>query len=267
MPHDGLPAVVGILNVTPDSFSDGGRFTAPAVATQHGLAMLRAGADWIDVGGESTRPGAAPVEAAEETARVVPVVRALVAAGARVSVDTRKAEVAAAALEAGARMVNDVSGGTFDPAILGVSAAAGAYFVAMHMRGTPAGMQRHASYADVVAEVCDELGERLEAARSAGIEGDKLIADPGFGFAKLPAHGFELLARLDELHCLGVPLFVGLSRKSMLAVSSPGAQPEERLAGSLVALTVAVLKGASYLRVHDVPESVSAVRVAAALRR
>ncbi|MBC8451103.1 MAG: dihydropteroate synthase [Planctomycetes bacterium] len=261
------PAVVGILNVTPDSFSDGGRFAAPAVAVEHGLAMLRAGADWIDVGGESTRPGADLVDAAEEAERVVPVVRALVAAGALVSVDTRKAEVAQAALRVGARMVNDVSGGLFDPAILAVTAAEGAFFVAMHMRGTPADMATHAHYDDVVAEVLEELGDRMDAARSAGIAADKLIADPGFGFAKELPHNLELLSRLAELAALEVPLFVGVSRKSMVGALTGTAQPADRLAGSLAALTVAVLHGASYLRVHDVSESLAAVRVAVALRR
>jgi len=267
MQSGAVPAIVGILNTTPDSFSDGGRFAAPAVAVERGLAMAREGADWIDVGGESTRPGAQPVSADEEAARVLPVVTALAAAGLRVSIDTQKAAVAEVALDHGALMVNDISGGRRDPRLLEVVAKSGAHFVAMHMRGTPADMQSHAHYDDVVAEVIGELGERLEAARRAGIAAERLIADPGFGFAKTLEHNLELLARLDELEVLGVPLFVGLSRKSMIGALTGEERPAARLPGSLAGLTRAVLAGASYLRVHDVGPSLQAVRVAAALRR
>jgi dihydropteroate synthase len=260
------PAIVGILNTTPDSFSDGGRHAAPAVAIAAGLAMAAEGADWIDVGGESTRPGAPTVSATEELARTEPVVRALAEAGLAVSVDTRKAEVAARALAAGARMVNDVSGGLHDPEILAVTARAGAYFVAMHLRGTPTDMQQHATYRDVVREVREELAERLDAARAAGIATEHLIADPGFGFAKRLEHNVELLARLDELGSLGVPLFVGISRKSMIGALTGEDEPTARLAGSLAALTAATLHGASYLRVHDVAPSLAAAKVASRLR-
>ena len=261
-----LPALVGILNTTPDSFSDGGRFREPAVAIARGLAMHADGADWIDVGGESTRPGASPVTADEECARIEPVVRALAEAGLAVSIDTQKAAVAEVALAAGARMVNDVSGGLHDPRILEVSAAHGAFYVAMHMRGTPATMQTLAVYEDVVGEVHAELSERLAAARAAGIAPERLIADPGFGFAKKLEHNVELLARLDEFADLGVPLFVGISRKSMIDALTGETAPTARLAGSLAGLSAAVLHGADYLRVHDVAPSLAAARVALRLR-
>lgn len=260
-----LPTLVGILNTTPDSFSDGGRFLAPAVALERGRHLVSEGAAWIDVGGESTRPGAAPVSAAEQIARVVPVVRGLAEGGIAVSVDTQSARVAHAALEAGARMINDISGGVRDPEILTVTAAADAFFVAMHMRGTPADMQSFAHYKDVVAEVRDELGERLEAALAAGISRERLIADPGFGFAKSLEQNVELLRRLSELKALGVPLFVGLSRKSMIGALTGEECPTKRLAGSLAALTAAVLGGATFLRVHDVAASLRAAKVATAL--
>lgn len=260
------PQVVGILNATPDSFSDGGAFADPADAVRHGLALFRAGADWVDVGGESTRPGAPLVDAAVERARVLPVIEGLVAEGVRVSIDTRKSQVAAAALAAGATMVNDVSGGRFDPAILGVAAAHDAFYVAMHMRGTPADMRSLAEYDDVAAEVVSELGASLEAARAAGIDGDRLIADPGFGFAKTAAQSIELFQRLRELGALDVPLFVGVSRKSMLGQLTGEDDPKRRLGASLAALLAAVDAGAAYVRVHDVADSVAALAVHTALR-
>ncbi|MDF1797794.1 MAG: dihydropteroate synthase [Planctomycetota bacterium] len=265
-PHDG-PLVMGILNATPDSFSDGGRFHGADAAIAHGRAMARDGAHWIDVGGESTRPGAPEVSVDEECQRVVPVVRALAAEGLAVSIDTRKASVAAEALAAGATMVNDVSGGRFDPRILEVAAEAGAWYCAMHSRGTPADMQAHASYGEVLAEVRAELAACLAAARAAGLARTRLLADPGIGFAKRAEHSLELLANLDGLHDLGVPLLVGVSRKSMIGALTGREAATERLAGSLAALTAAVLAGAAILRVHDVPESVDALQVADAIRR
>lgn len=265
-PHDG-PLVMGILNATPDSFSDGGRHHGADAAIAHGLAMGREGAHWIDVGGESTRPGAPEVSVDEECHRVVPVIRALAAEGLAVSIDTRKAPVAAEALAVGATMVNDVSGGRFDPRILGVTAAAGAWYCAMHSRGTPTDMQSHADYDEVLAEVHAELATCLTAAQDAGLAQDRLVADPGIGFAKHAEHNLELLANLDELHALGVPLLVGVSRKSMIGALTGREVPTERLAGSLGALSAAVLAGAAILRVHDVAESLDAVRVADAIRR
>lgn len=260
------PQVVGILNTTPDSFSDGGSFGEPERALEHGRAMWAAGAHWIDVGGESTRPGATPLDEHVELERVLPIVEGLVSEGIAVSIDTRKAPVAAAAVAAGATMINDVSGGRFDPAILSVASAAEVFYVAMHMRGTPSEMQRLAVYDDVAAEVIDELGASLEAARAAGIDSDKLIADPGFGFAKTADQSIELFRRLRELHALDVPLFVGISRKSMLGHLTGEADPRERLGASLAALLAAVDRGAAYVRVHDVKASVQALAVHAALR-
>ena len=259
------PQFFGILNATPDSFSDGGCFGEPDRAVAHGLDMWRAGAAWIDVGGESTRPGAAALDEADELARVLPVIKALVAEGVAVSIDTRKARVAAAAVQAGALMINDVSGGRFDPAILSVASAAEVFYVAMHMRGTPSDMQSLAKYDDVVAEVIDELGASLEAARAAGIEADKLIADPGFGFAKTAEQSIELFQRLAELRALDVQLFVGVSRKSMLGRLTGEDQPKERLGASVAAMLLAAQSGAAYLRVHDVKQSVAALTVHAAL--
>lgn len=259
------PELVGILNTTPDSFSDGGRFLAPAVAVERGRELVAEGADWVDIGAESTRPGAAPVGAEEQLARLLPVVRALAGDGIKVSVDTQSARVAESVLEAGASMINDISGGLREPEILSVVADSGALYVAMHMRGTPATMQTKATYTDVVAEVRAELSERLDAAEQAGIGRERLIADPGFGFAKTLDHNVELLRRLPELESLGVPLFVGLSRKSMIGALTGEDDPSHRLPGSLAALTAAVLGGAAYLRVHDVAASLQAAQVAAAL--
>jgi dihydropteroate synthase len=267
------PAVMGIVNVTPDSFSDGGRYLDPRAAVEHGLGLAAAGADVLDVGGESTRPGAAPVSAEEETARVMPVIRRLVAeAGVPVSIDTTKAVVAAAALEAGAELVNDVSAGRADPEMLPLVARAGAGYVAMHMQGTPATMQHHPTYVDVVAEVGAFLKRRLGAAVEAGIDPDRLVADPGIGFGKTAAHNFELLARLPELvEALdGTPVLVGTSRKafigSLLAPSdAPSLGMVEREEGTLATVVWALDRGASMVRVHDVAPAVQAVRLLQAL--
>jgi dihydropteroate synthase len=261
------PAVMGVVNVTPDSFSDGGLYLDPGVAVEHGLELAAAGADVLDVGGESTRPGAEPVEADEEIRRVVPVIRRLAAeAGVPVSVDTTKAPVAAAALEAGATIVNDVSAGRFDPAMLPVVAGAGAGYVAMHMQGTPATMQREPRYDDVVAEVGEFLVERLRAAEEAGVTRSDLIADPGIGFGKTAAHNLELLARLPELvAAVGVPVLVGTSRKAFIGAALGGLPPEEREEGTLATVVWALDRGASMVRVHDVRPAKEAVRLLAAL--
>lgn len=263
--------VMGVLNVTPDSFSDGGMWEDPGSAEDHALEMIAAGADIIDVGGESTRPrgvaygeGARAVSAEEELRRVVPVIRRLAARlTAPISVDTTKAAVARAALDAGATMVNDVSGFRADPAMAGVVAAAGAAGVVMHMRGTPQTMHAHATYADVTGEVLAELGAALADAAAAGV--DQLIGDPGFGFAKTRDQNLELLRHLRRFHALGRPLLVGVSRKAFIGELT-GLPVGERLEGSLAAMTAAILNGAHIVRVHDVGAAVRAARVADALR-
>ena len=247
-----VPLLAGILNVTPDSFSDGGRFAATEAAVARGLAMQAAGAHWVDVGGESTRPGADPVPPAEEIRRVVPVVAALAEAGVRVSIDTRRAEVAREALAAGAVVVNDVAGLTA-PGMVEVVAEAGAGAVVMHMRGDPRTMQRDTRYGDVVDEVRVFLAERIERAREAGIT--ELWADPGIGFGKSGDQCAELVRRLPELGSLGVPLYVGASRKSFLGRITGVTEAAARLPESLGVAAAAALAGAAVLRVHDVGET------------
>ena len=254
---------MGILNVTPDSFSDGGRFEDVARALDHARAMLADGADIVDVGGESTRPGAAAVDEATEIARVLPVVEALAREGALVSVDTMKPAVMRAALAAGAAMVNDVRALRGDGALEAV-AQGGAAVCLMHMRGTPASMQQAPEYGDVVAEVRDFLAARAQACEDAGIARERIVVDPGFGFGKTRAHNLELLDRLGELATLGYPVLAGWSRKSTLGAIT-GRGEEERLAASVAAAVLAVERGASIVRVHDVRETVDAVAVAQAV--
>ena len=256
---------MGVLNVTPDSFSDGGRHADPANAIAAGIAMAAAGADIVDVGGESTRPHAAPTPPHQEQARILPVIRALAANGVRVSVDTRHAATMAAALDAGAAIVNDVSGLAHDPASAPLLAACGAPVVLMHMRGTPADMHTHAIYTDVVAEVTRELGQRIAVAVAAGIAPGRIAIDPGIGFAKRAEHSTELLRRLRELTVLGRPILVGVSRKSFIGRLSGEPEPANRLAGSLAATLFAVAHGAAILRVHDVVETIQAVKLWCAL--
>jgi dihydropteroate synthase len=255
------PLVMGVVNVTPDSFSDGGRFAARDAAIAAGRAMAASGADIVDVGGESTRPGAAPVPPEEEIARVLPVVRALAQEGAAVAIDTRNAATMAAALEAGARIVNDVSALRHDPAVAALVAARGCPVVLMHMRGDPATMQGLARYEDVALDVARELAGRLDAAERAGIGPARIALDPGIGFAKAAGHNEALLARLPVLLNLGCRLLVGVSRKAFIGRLSGEADPLCRLPGSLAAGVVALLGGAAILRVHDVAETVQAVRV------
>jgi dihydropteroate synthase len=259
------PAVMGIVNVTPDSFSDGGRYLDPEMATAHGLALVAAGADVLDVGGESTRPGAEPVSEAEELRRVLPVVERLAAAaGIPVSIDTRKAAVAAAALDAGASIVNDVAAGS-DPGMFDVVARAGAGLVVMHMRGEPSTMQEAPHYDDLVAEVGDFLVERLERARAAGIDNGSLCADPGIGFGKTAAHNLALLARLSELvGRVEVPVLVGPSRKSFIA-KVLGDDVAARDDGTLATTVWSVDHGARIVRVHDVAVTVDALRLLAVM--
>jgi len=260
------PAVMGIVNVTPDSFSDGGRYLDPDAAVAHGLALVAAGADVLDVGGESTRPGAEPVPAAEELRRVLPVVERLAAeAGVPVSVDTRKASVAAGALAVGASIVNDVAAGS-DPDMFGVVAEAGAGIVLMHMRGEPSTMQESPRYDDVVAEVGDYLVARLERAAAAGIAHSSRCVDPGLGFGKTAEHNLELLARLRELVArVDVPVLVGPSRKSFIG-KIVGDDVVARDDGTLATAVWAVDHGARIVRVHEVAAIVDALRLLDVMR-
>lgn len=254
---------MGVLNVTPDSFSDGGRHGAPAAAVAHGLAMFEAGADVVDVGGESTRPGAAPTDVLEERRRVVPVIEGLRRAGAGpLSIDTSKSEVARAALEAGADLVNDVSGFTFDPALAGVVARAGVPAVVMHLRGAFGSMHREPAYVDVMGEVVSELEQAVLRAEAAGVARESLIVDPGIGFSKTAEHSLEVLRRMPELARLDRPVLVGPSRKSFMAKVVKG----ERVMGTAGAVATCVMAGAHVVRVHDVKEMVDVVAVCDAIR-
>ncbi|WP_448642264.1 dihydropteroate synthase [Geodermatophilus sp. URMC 63] len=269
--HPARCVVMGVLNVTPDSFSDGGCFADPEVAVAHGLAMAAAGADYVDVGGESTRPGADRVDADEECRRVVPVVRALSAAGVRASVDTTRAEVAEAALGAGAVLVNDVSGGLADKNMAELVAEAGVPWVLMHWRGHSREMYAAAQYGDVVTEVCAELTARVEDVVAAGVDPRQLVVDPGLGFAKRAEHNWALLGGLDRLIALGLPVLVGASRKTFLGrlLAGPDAEPrpaEQRDAATLATTVLAAEAGAWGVRVHDAAASVDAVRTVAAVR-
>jgi dihydropteroate synthase len=258
-------AVMGVVNVTPDSFSDGGRWLAPEAAVEHGLALAAQGADLLDVGGESTRPGAAPVDAAEERSRVVPVIRALAAqTGVPVSVDTSKAAVLEAAADAGAAMLNDVTALEGDARMAAAAAAAGVAVVLMHMRGTPRSMQRDPRYEDVVAEVTEYLAGRCRASEAAGIGPEKTLVDPGIGFGKTLAHNLELLGRLRELRGLGRPILVGTSRKSFLG-RLLDAEVGARAWGTAASVAASVAAGASVVRVHDVAEMCEVARVADAV--
>lgn len=260
------PLLMGILNVTPDSFSDGGRFLDPERAVARGLEMLREGAAILDVGGESSRPGAAPVPEAVELARVIPVIKALRHNGeAILSIDTRKSVVAEQALRAGAQIVNDISALTADPRMADVAREFKAGVILMHMRGEPQTMQADPRYADVVREVRDYLQGRVAALAEAGLDANTLAVDPGFGlFGKTAEHNIRLLARLGELRACGRPLVVGVSRKRFLGQLT-GREVGERLAGSLGALAYAVAEGAQVLRVHDVRESRDVVETLKAL--
>lgn len=260
------PVVMGVVNVTHDSFSDGGRYRDPQVAVAHGRQLYADGADLVDVGGESTRPGAARVDPDEELQRVVPVVRELAAGGVPVSVDTTRAAVAAAALEAGAVVVNDVSGGLADPALRRLVAEAGCPWIVMHSRGDSRTMASRAVYQDVVAEVRTELTARIDEAVAAGVDPGQLILDPGIGFAKTADHNWRLLAALGEVVSLGCPVLVGASRKSFLGALLAGPGRGERPVGQRDAATVAVTvlavaAGAWGVRVHDVRPNVDAIRV------
>ncbi len=255
---------MGVLNVTPDSFSDGGRFFEPDAALARGRSLLDEGADLIDVGGESTRPSALPVPAEEQWRRIGPVVAALAAAGACVSVDTASAVVARQALDAGASVVNDVTA-LGDPAMAEVVREAGAGLVLMHMRGVPATMQQDPRYDDVVREVRDHLAGRMAAARSAGVGAEAIVVDPGLGFGKTADHNLTLLAGLGELCALGRPVMIGASRKRFLG-GAAGAGVEARLEAGLAVAALAVDQGAAIVRTHDVAATRRAVEMAAAVR-
>jgi dihydropteroate synthase len=258
---------MGILNVTPDSFSDGGRYLDPGIARERALRMQEEGADWIDVGGESTRPGSRGVTAAEEKRRVLPVLKACAKAlKIPLSVDTSKAEVARAAVGEGARMVNDVGALGLDPAMGRTLARLRVPVVLMHMKGRPHTMQKAPRYRDLMGEILSFLRARMEHAKRCGIREESVVVDPGFGFGKTPAHNLEMIDRLWVLKALGRPILMGPSRKSTLGVLLGGAPPEERLEATLAAVTASILKGADLVRVHDVKEAVRAAKVADALR-
>lgn len=253
------PLVMGILNVTPDSFSDGGRYLDCEAAVARGIEMVTAGADLLDIGGESTRPGAAPVSPGEETDRVVPVISALARrTNVPLSIDTRNGATARAALGAGATILNDVTG-LADPKSAAAAAQTGAAVVLMHMRGTPADMQDHAVYTNVVAEVAAELDARADSAMAAGIDSDRIILDPGIGFAKTAEQSMELIRGIPELATLDFPLLLGPSRKSFLTAIEDG-PPEDRLFLTLGAVVACVQNGAHIVRVHDVREVVQVLR-------
>jgi dihydropteroate synthase len=265
------PIVMGIVNATPDSFSDGGLHFDPDRAIAHAQAMILAGAGIVDIGGESTRPGATPVDPAEEIRRVLPVIAgiraAATAAGAVISIDTRNARTMQAALEAGAGMINDVSALTHDPASLSIAAATDVPVVLMHMRGEPGTMQQAPAYDDVALDVYDYLESRIAAAEAAGIARARIVIDPGVGFGKSVTHNLALLDQLSLFHGLGVPLLVGVSRKGFIARLSMGEPSDRRLPGSLAAALAAAQQGAHIVRVHDVPETLQALRIAAAIDR
>jgi dihydropteroate synthase len=262
--------LMAVLNVTPDSFSDGGRFNTVPQACAQALRLVKAGADILDIGGESTRPGAQPVEMGEELRRVLPAIEGIreQLGTVPISIDTTKAAVARAAVMAGAGLVNDVSGGTFDPEMLSTVADLGVPICLMHLRGTPTNMQQLTDYTDVVQEVGDALLERVAAAIAAGIEPDNIMVDPGIGFAKTAAQSIELLRNLQGLReRVGKPLLVGVSRKSFIGQILDRPDPEQRIWGTAAACAVAIERGTDLLRVHDVAEMVDVVRVTDALVR
>lgn len=264
----GSPVIMGILNVTPDSFSDGGRFFDPGLAVDRGLEMVSEGASIVDVGGESTRPGAEPVSESDELARVLPVVQGLVAEGVRVSIDSMKPGVARAAVEAGASVINDV-GGLRDPEMRAVAAETGATVCIMHMRGEPRTMQSGITYEDVVGEVCDYLVEQAELAMEAGVEREKIWIDPGIGFGKTVEHNLQLIKGLGVFVESGYPVLVGISRKSFIGkLLGSDREPipvEGRLEGTVAAQVLAWERGARILRVHDVQAAKRSLQIAEAI--
>jgi dihydropteroate synthase len=264
----GRPVVMGVVNVTPDSFSDGGEWFEPYAAIAHGREIVAQGADLVDVGGESTRPGAERPSVEEELRRVLPVIAALAADGTVVSVDTMRAVVARQALEAGASIVNDVSGGLADPDMVPLVAEVGCPYVAMHWRGHSTDMQSRAVYDDVVADVCRELAERRDVLLAGGIRPESLVLDPGLGFAKGPAHNWSLIAHLEAVRALGHPVLLGASRKTFLGRigvldGAPPRPPADRDAATAATSVLAALAGVWGVRVHDVPSTVDGLAVVA----
>ena len=259
------PLIVGILNVTPDSFSDRGAFAEPLAALRHAETLVREGADVLDIGGESTRPGAEPVSADEEFRRVLPVLREAVSLGVPISIDTYKASVARAALDAGAAIVNDITA-LGDPEMAEVVATFGAGLILMHMQGTPQTMQKDPRYADVVDEVRAFLAGRRGVAERAGVPVENIVLDPGVGFGKALEHNLELLARMDELVAMGSPILVGVSRKRFIGTLAGVDEPRDRGPGSLAAMLAARARGVSMFRVHDAGAARQALTVFDAIR-
>lgn len=259
------PILMGIVNVTPDSFSDGGKYLDSEKAIAHGLSLVEEGAHILDIGGESTRPGAEPVSIDEELRRVIPVIEGLRGSGVMISIDTRRAPVMEAALKAGAHMVNDVSALTHDSDSINVVAKAGAYVCLMHMKGDPRTMQDAPRYDDVFNEVYEYLLSRIDACKSTDMHMNRIIVDPGIGFGKTLEHNLTLLNRLKEFESLGVPIMLGASRKRFIEAITGGAAAEGRLAGSLAAAIAGYERGARVFRVHDVAETCQALAVSAAI--
>ena len=259
--------LMGIVNTTPDSFSDGGRYLDTKAAVNHARALIDDGADIIDIGGESTRPNAAPVSPEDEQARILPVIKALQGCGATLSVDTRNAATLRAALDAGASMLNDVSALTHDPAMLSLVAGISGPVCLMHMKGDPASMQQDPIYKDVVDDIYMYLSARMDTCVAAGIAKDRLVIDPGIGFGKTVAHNLSLLANLARFTQLGVPVMVGASRKRFIGMLDRDSAPNERLAGSLAAVLAAYNHGARIFRVHDVAATRQALAISAAIRQ
>ena len=257
------PRVMGIVNVTPDSFSDGGKFNTTDKAVAHAMELVAQGADILDIGGESTRPGATPVPLEEELSRVIPVIKALVQAGVPLSIDTYKPEVMRAAIDAGADIVNDVCA-LREPNALEIVAASKVGVCLMHMQGRPQTMQADPQYQDVVKEVTDFLAARLKASEQAGIARERIVLDPGFGFGKRTSHNLTLLNHLSSLQSLGLPLLIGLSRKSVLG-QVVGSAVDERIHASIAASVVSVMRGANIVRVHDVKPTVDALKIVSAV--
>jgi dihydropteroate synthase len=259
------PRVMGIVNVTPDSFSDGGKFNTTDKAVVHAIQLIEQGADILDIGGESTRPGATPVPLDEELSRVIPVIKALAQVGIPLSIDTYKPEVMRAAIDAGVDIVNDVCA-LQEPNALEIVAASQVGVCLMHMQGRPQTMQADPQYQDVVAEVTSFLAARLKAAEQAGIARERIVLDPGFGFGKRTEHNLTLLNQLSSLQSLGLPLLIGLSRKSVLG-QVVGSEVDERIHASIAASVVSVMKGANIVRVHDVKPTVDALKIVSAVMK
>jgi dihydropteroate synthase len=260
------PLVMGVLNVTPDSFSDGGKFASADAAVRHAQEMIAAGADLIDVGGESTRPGAEPVAAEEQIRRVVPVIRQIAQLPVVFSIDTTKSSVAEAALDAGAAMVNDISAARDDAAMLPLVARRRVPVILMHMQGTPQTMQQNPTYGDVMAEVMDHLKQRLQAANNAGIVTEKILLDPGIGFGKKINHNLELIRRQGALKRLGRPVVIGTSRKGFIGRITGESEPSKRLFGTAASVAWAIASGADIVRVHDVGPMTQVVKMIRAIQ-